>query len=82
MQTILRNDTSVDTVERVDMLFDFIAPLAKDMEGVDADPEDEVTPIHHKTRALCLCIHAHDMHHRHSFVFKQVHRDEQLIGLR
>ena len=27
MQTILKNDTTVGSLEKVDMLFDFIAPL-------------------------------------------------------
>lgn len=42
MGTILKTGTLVDSVQRVNMLFDFIAPLAKDVEGVEAPEDDEV----------------------------------------
>ena len=43
VQTILKNGTVVGSLEKVDMLFDFIAPLIKDVEGVADDTDDEVT---------------------------------------
>ncbi|KAK9803789.1 hypothetical protein WJX73_008689 [Symbiochloris irregularis] len=41
VDAILKTGTLVDTVQRVGMLFDFIAPLATDVEGVEAPEDDE-----------------------------------------
>ena len=59
VETILKNDTSVDSVERVNMLFDFIAPLAKDTEGVDTDPDDEVSHPFLPAALVCACAGMH-----------------------
>ena len=42
VQTILKQETTVGSLEKVDMLFDFIAPLVQDVEGVEED-DDEVS---------------------------------------
>ena len=42
VQTILKQETTVGSLEKVDMLFDFIAPLVQDAEGVEED-DDEVS---------------------------------------
>lgn len=41
-QTILRQRTLVSSMEKVEMLLDFISPLVKDTEGLEDD--DEVNP--------------------------------------
>ena len=41
-QTILRQRTLVSSMEKVEMLLDFISPLVKDTEGLEDD--DEVSP--------------------------------------
>ena len=42
VQVILKNVTWVESVEKVEMLLDFIAPLITDAEGVADYTEDEV----------------------------------------
>lgn len=43
VQTILKQNTHVGSLEKVDMLFDFIQPLTQDVEGdEEADADDEV----------------------------------------
>ena len=48
-QTILRQRTLVSSMEKVEMLLDFISPLVKDTEGLEDD--DEVD-----TRALAVMV--------------------------
>lgn len=38
-QTILRQRTLVSSMEKVEMLLDFISPLVKDTEGLEDDDE-------------------------------------------
>ena len=69
VQTILKQETTVGSLEKVDMLFDFIAPLVQDVEGVEED-DDEVSGavylkytlsgIHNqcKTGSICNAVQA------------------------
>ena len=41
VQTILKQDAEVGSLEKSDMLLDFIAPLIQDTEGVEEE-DDEV----------------------------------------
>lgn len=54
VQTILRQDAKVGSLEKSDMLLDFIAPLLHDTEGVEED-DDEVgsTNIQCADRTCC-----------------------------
>ena len=42
VKTILKQNTHVGSLEKVDMLFDFIQPLTQDAEGEEEDSDDEV----------------------------------------
>ena len=42
----------VTSVEKANMLFDFIEPLVKDVAGIDEDMDDEVRPPPHPSRSL------------------------------
>lgn len=40
VETILKQDTAVGSLEKVDMLFDFIVPLVQDIEGIEEEDEE------------------------------------------
>jgi hypothetical protein len=53
--SIQQNNTEVNSVSKVEMLFDFITPLVKDIEGAEGDGDDEVrSPCLGGLGATCL----------------------------
>lgn len=46
VQTILKQNTAVGSLEQVDMLFDFIQPLVHDLEGEAEEDEDDEVRTH------------------------------------
>ena len=57
VRTILKQNTAVGSLEKVDMLFDFIHPLIYDAEDGTQDSDDEEVGILPSQSPSVFCLH-------------------------